>query len=117
MGYAIQDTARQTAYGLGQLRYLLKHRPNDSSAMHEYVDETEHIMLGLIGSPELLEPLIIIAGGGLEKEQVNAGRIATSKFIRLVTREYFERLEAAGLDGRSKRSRIPAVISRIEVAE
>jgi hypothetical protein len=70
----------------------------------------------LIGSPELLEPLIIIAGGGLEKEQVKAGRIATSKFIRLVTREYFERLEAAGLEGRSKRSRIPSVISRIEVA-
>jgi hypothetical protein len=116
MGYAMQDTARQTAYGLGQLRYFLKHRSNESSAIHEYVDETEHVMLGLIGSPELLEPLIIIAGGGLEKEQVKAGRIATSKFIRLATYEYLERLETAGLDGRSRRSRIPSVIGRISVS-
>jgi len=115
MGYAIQDTARQTSYGLGQLRYFLKHRPGEIEAMQEYIDETEHTMLALLGSPELLEPLIIISGGGLEKDQIRAGRIATSKFIRLVTHEYFERLEAAGLEGRSKRSRIPGIIDRIEV--
>ncbi len=115
MGYAMQDTARQTAYGCGQLRYFLQHRPLEANAMQEYADETEHVMLALLGSPELLEPLIIIAGGGLEKDQIRTGRIAVSKFIRMVTREYFERLEAAGLEGRSRRSRIPAVIDRIEV--
>lgn len=116
MGFAMQDTARQTAYGLGQLRYFLKHRPSDAGAMQEYVDDTEHVMIALLGCPEVLEPLIIIAGGGLEKDQINAGRVATSKFIKLAMREYFERLESAGLEGRSARSRIPAVISRIEVA-
>jgi hypothetical protein len=116
MGYAIQDTARQTAYGFGQLRYFLAHRPGEVEAMQEYLDETEHVMLGLLGSPELLEPLIIIAGGGLEKDQIKTGRISTSKFIRLAISEYFERIEAAGLEGRSKRSRIPAIISRIEAA-
>ena len=116
MRYAMQDAARQTAYGLGQLRYHLKHRPSEVGAMQEYVDDTEHVMLGILGSPELLEPLIIISGGGLSQEQVRAGRIAASKFIRLATREYFERLECAGLAGRAKRSRIPAVIDRIHLA-
>lgn len=116
MGYAIQDTARQTAYGSGQLRYFLRQRPHEAGAMQDYLDETEHVLLGMVGSPELLEPLIIIAGGGLERDQVRAGRIATSKFIRLAMGEYFARLEAAGLEGRSQRSRIPAVINRIEIA-
>jgi hypothetical protein len=113
MRFAMQDTARQTAYGLGQLRYFLKVRPHEVEAMQEYVDDTEHVMLGLLGSPELLEPLIILGGGGLEKAQIAAGRIATSKFIRLVIREYFGRLEAAGMKGRTQRSRIPAVVERI----
>jgi hypothetical protein len=113
MKYAMQDAARQVAYGLGQLRYHLKHRPLEVNAMEEYLDDTEHAMLGLIGSPELLEPMIIICGGGLEKAQVDKGRIATAKFIRLAVREYMERIAAAGLPGHKGRSRIPAMIDRI----
>ncbi|HVA82148.1 MAG TPA: hypothetical protein VNF29_14570 [Candidatus Binataceae bacterium] len=116
MGYAMQDCARQTAYGLGQLRYHLAHRPGELSAIGEYVAESEHVMLALLGSPELLEPLIIIAGGGLEKEQVNSGRAAVAKFMRLATREYFERLEAAGLKGSRARSRLTPLIERIGAA-
>ncbi len=116
MGYAMQDVARQTAYGLGHIRYHLKHRPGELGALQEYVDDSEHVMIGLLGSPELLEPLIIVSGGGLAKEQVDRGRAATGKFIRLVMREYLGRLEAAGLSGRAKRSRIPPVIERITSA-
>ncbi len=115
-GFAMQDTARQTAYGLGQLRYFLSHRANELPATQSYVDFTEHVMLALLGSPELLEPLIIISGGGLEKEQVRSGRLAVSKFIPLVVSEYLERLEAAGMSGRRERSRIPSVIDQIQVA-
>lgn len=116
MGYAMQDTARQTAYGSGQLRYFLKHRPAELSAMQEYVAESEHVMLAILGSPELLEPLIIISGGGLEKHQVNAGRVAAAKFMRLVSHEYLERLEAAGLTGSRKHSRIARVVDQIASA-
>ena len=84
--------------------------------MQEYLDDTEHAMLGMIGSPELLEPMIIICGGGLEKAQVDKGRVATSKFIRLVVREYMERIAAAGLAGHARRSRIPAMVDRISAA-
>ncbi|HYL60179.1 MAG TPA: hypothetical protein VEU51_15015, partial [Candidatus Acidoferrales bacterium] len=113
MRFAMQDTARQVAYGSGQLRYLLAHRPPQKVAMEEYLDQTEHVMVALFGSPELLEPMIVICGNGLGAEQVRAGRTATAKFIRLVVREYFERLEAAGLSGRAHRSRIPAVVDRL----
>ena len=113
MGYAMQDAGRQVSYGFGQLRYHLKHRPREVNAIEEYLDDTEHALLGLIGSPELLEPMIILCGGGLEKAQVDKGRVATAKFIRLVVREYMERIAAAGLPGHAGRSRIPAMIDRI----
>src|SRR5260370_256671 len=63
-----------------------------------------------------LEPMIIICGGGLEKAQVDKGRIATAKFIRLAVKEYMERIAAAGLTGHAKRSKIPAMIDRISAA-
>jgi hypothetical protein len=115
MRKAIQDSARWVAYGTGALRYHLEHQPGQRIALHEYLDESEHVMLGIIGSAEFLEPLIIIAGGGLEKDQVKAGRVAVSKLIKLIMREYFERLDYAGLGGRTERSRLPHVIDRIQV--
>jgi hypothetical protein len=116
MRKAMQDSARWTAYGAGALRYHLERQPGQRVALHEYLDASEHAMLGIIGSAELLEPLIIISGGGLEKEQVHAGRLAVSKLIKLIMREYFERLDYAGLGGRHERSRLPQVIERIQVA-
>jgi hypothetical protein len=115
MRKAMQDSARWTAYGAGALRYHLERQPGQRVALHEYLDASEHAMLGIIGSAELLEPLIIISGGGLEKEQVHAGRQAVSKLIKLIMREYFERLDYAGLGGRHERSRLPQVIDRIQV--
>ncbi len=115
MGYAMQDAARQAAYGTGCLKYHLEHQPGQKNAMNEYLDETEHVMLGILASPELLEPMIIISGGGLEKGQVKAGRAAVSSMIGMAVREYLERLEFAGLEGRSRRSRIPSVIERVRL--
>jgi hypothetical protein len=113
MRFAMQDAGRQVAYGLGQLRYHTLHRPLDSAALEGYIDDTEHCLLAMIGSPELLEPMIIICGGGLEKDQVDKGRVATAKFMRLVVREYMERLEAGGLAGHRQRSRIPGLIEKL----
>lgn len=115
MGYAMQDAARQAAYGTGCLKYHFEHQPGQKTAMNEFLDETEHAMLGILASPELLEPMIIISGGGLEKEQIKRGRVAVSRMIRIAVREYLERLEYAGLEDRSRRSRIPGVIERMQV--
>lgn len=113
MGYAMQDAGRQVAYGFGQLRYHLRHQPGQANALHEYLDETEHVMAGLLGSPELLEPLIIICGGGLELGEVKQGSQAVRKFVRLAVSEYLERLEAAGLSGRAQHSKLPGVVAQM----
>ena len=42
---------------------------------------------------------------------LETGRLTSDRLTRL----YLERLERAGLEGRSKRSRIPSVVNRIEV--
>ena len=114
MGYAMQDAARQVSYGTGALRYHLEHQPGEKGALGAYLDEAEHVMLALVGSPELLEPLIIMSGGGLEAAQVRVGRESVAKFIRLVVREYLERVSAAGLDRRAE-SRLPAIVNRLSL--
>jgi hypothetical protein len=110
MGHAIQDAARHVSYGLGALRYYLKNQPGERVAIGKYLDHSEHAMAGLIGAPELLEPLIILCGGGLAVEEVSRGRDAVRKFIRLVYREYTERLAAAGLDRSG--SRLESIIAQ-----
>jgi hypothetical protein len=98
MGYAMQDAARHVSYGLGALCYHLQHQPDQRLALNADLDSAEHVLLALLGSPELLEPLIIICGGGTERTQVKTGCAAAAKFARLVKREYLERLSCAGLD-------------------
>jgi len=98
MGYAMQDAARHVSYGLGTLGYYLKYQPEERVALGRYLDDSEHVMAALFGAPELLEPLIIICGGGLGTEEVREGCAAVRKFIRLAYREYTERLTAAGLN-------------------
>ena len=111
MGYAMQDAARAVSYGSGALRYHLDHQPAQKVALGAYLDTAEHVMLALLGSAELVEPLIIICGGGLDADRVTAGRERIIKFIRLVIREYLERVGSAGLD--RKESRLPAIIERV----
>jgi hypothetical protein len=103
MGYAMQDVARHVSYGTGALRYHLLHRPEQQVALNAYLDSAEHVMLALLGNPELLEPLIVICGGGVEHDKVKAGCAAIVKLIKLVQCEYLERLGYAGLDRSNRR--------------
>jgi hypothetical protein len=98
MRHAIQDAARHVSYGVMALRYHLQHQPDQEIALNAYLDSAEHVMVALLGSPELLEPLIIICAGGIERDQIKVGCGAVAKFVRLVEREYLERLQYAGLD-------------------
>jgi hypothetical protein len=98
MGYAMQDAARHVSYGMDALRYHLQGQPEQRPALNAYLDGAEHVIVALLGTPELLEPLIIICGGGIEHERIKAGCLAVAKYVRLVEREYVERLGYAGLD-------------------
>jgi hypothetical protein len=100
-----QDTARSLAYGTAHARYHIERQRAGRELLQDYLDRSEHCLAGIAGSPELLEPLIIIAGRGLEPGQIAAGRARIARlFGRAVTR-YMERCRAAGLE-RKGRSRL-----------
>jgi hypothetical protein len=111
MRHAIQDAARHVSYGVKALQYHLQHQPDQEIALNAYLDSAEHVMVALLGSPELLEPLIIICAGGIERDQIKVGCGAVAKFVRLVEREYLERLQYAGLDRAG--SQLARILSQI----
>src|SRR4030095_12997358 len=58
---SLQDVARSVAYGVANVRYHLAHQPGRAAALAEYLDRSEHTVLGIAGSPEFLEPLVVLA--------------------------------------------------------
>jgi hypothetical protein len=111
----IQDVARVVAYGGGQLRYHLAHQPHQANLLHDYLDSAEHCLLGLIGSQECVEPLIVLSGGGTNGAQLHQGSRRVATFLRRFVDEYLERCEHAGLADRSKRSRLPRYLQQLDI--
>jgi len=113
----MQDAARMVAYGSGNLRYHLAHQPHQATFLHDFLDTAEHCLLGLIGSPECLEPLIILSGGGIAADQVQTGCRRVGHFLTQTITEYLGRCERAGLTNRAQRSRLPQYLKRLSVRE
>lgn len=111
----MQDSARIVAYGSGQLRYHLTHQPHQANFLHDYLDSIEHCLLGLIGSEECLEPLIVLTGGGTTQEQLRLGSRRVVGFLKHVVDEYLERCEQAGLAERKTRSRLPQYLTQLSI--
>lgn len=111
----MQDAARVVAYGSGHLRYHLTHQPHQVGFLHDYLDNAEHCLLGLIGSPECLEPLIVLSGGGTTSERLQSGGQIVSGFLHRLVSEYVERCERAGLAERSRRSRLPHYLQQLDM--
>lgn len=106
---SMQDTARTIAYGMGHMRYHLEHQPHRAEYLHDFLDRTEHTFLGIACSPELLEPMIVLAGQGTSKTQLAAGAQRVRTFLQHTVNEYLERLRGAGLE-RRMRSRLPKFV-------
>ena len=70
---SMQDVARSVAYGVGHLRYHLTHQPARAGALNEYLDRTEHTVVGIAGSTEWLEPLIVLAAGSRDRPALVRG--------------------------------------------
>ncbi len=92
-----QDATRFIAYGVDHSRSLLRARPIETELMNEHLDLIENVLVGALGAPEVIEPLVLLSGG---LDPV-VGLYARS------TDEYFRRCEAAGLGDRSQRSPLP----------
>jgi hypothetical protein len=102
----MQDTARELAYGTGHMRFHLAHQPQRAPLLHDFLDRTEHTFLGIAASPEVLEPLIVLAGGGLLPAERSCGAQRVRRLLHRTTTEYLERLTGCGLE-RASRSRLP----------
>jgi hypothetical protein len=102
-----QDTARSLAYGTAHVRYHIDHQRAAHERLHDYLDRSEHCLVGIAASPELLEPLIVIASGSARPDRVAAGRTRIARLLDRTVVRYMERCRAAGLD-RKGRSRLEA---------
>jgi hypothetical protein len=109
----LQDIGRTLAYGMGQARYHFAHQPHKRAVFEDYLDRTEHCLFGIAGSAELLEPLIVLSGGGTEKAQIASGCRAVGRAMAAAVEQYLQRCEALGLDERRRRSRLAARITAI----
>jgi hypothetical protein len=103
----MQDVARSVAYGVGQVRYHLAHQPAKAVALLDYLERSEHTVLGIAGSTEFLEPLVLLAAGSQEPDAVARGARFARRWFAAAVDEYLERCEAAGLVGWRQRSRLP----------
>lgn len=101
----VQDSTRPIAYGVDHIRSLLAERPNEAVALGEHLDLIENGLVGLLGSREWIEPLIVLSGGNVD---------AVAAFYRRSVDEYFARCARAGLDDRAARSPLPAFLNLIE---
>ncbi len=106
----MQDEARHVSYGMMHLKYFLREHPKRAEEIHILLDEAETLMIGALGSPELAEPLIVLAGKGFAKDNIARGIELTQEFQLRAIGEYFRRLERAGLEGRPERSKFTQLL-------
>jgi hypothetical protein len=112
-GLSMQDVARSVAYGVAHMRYHLAHQPGQVVALADYLDRSEHLVLGIAGSPEFLEPLILLAAGSRERDALARGSAFARRWFSSALDEYLARCTAAGFPGRRDRSRLPRIAASL----
>jgi len=110
---SMQDLARSVAYGVDHARYHLAHQPGKAAALADYLDRTEHTVLGIAGSPEFLEPLVLLAAGSRGRDALARGAAFARRWFAGAVEEYLERCDAAGLVGRRERSVLPRLAASL----
>ena len=112
----MQDEARHVGYGMQHLKWVLDHFPEKREIIHRHLDEAENFVFGGGYATEVFEPFIILAGGGLKKEQIAQGVKVTAQFNLKQTDEYFERLDKCGLPERRERSKLALAVEMAKAA-
>src|SRR5712692_8397265 len=102
----MQDEARHVGYGMQHFKYVLEHFPEKREVLHKHLDEAENISFAGAAATELTESFIILAGGGLKKENIEKGIKITTKFQLKQMEEHFERLDKCGMPERRGRSKL-----------
>jgi hypothetical protein len=78
-------------------------------ALSESLDHSEALAAGLLGSPEVLEPLIVLTGQG----RTAAGVAAVRAGLQTTMADYFVRCDKAGLAERSGRSQLTIFLQHL----
>ena len=68
--------------------------------LHSHLDEAENISFASGAATELTESFIILAGGGLKRENIEQGVRITTAFQLKQMQEHFERLDKCGMPER-----------------
>ena len=74
--------------------------PSWLSEIHEQLDDAEMILLQTFSVPELVEPMAILMGGGVE--HFDKGMELQGQLWRRIVNEYLQRCDSAGLNRRSR---------------
>jgi hypothetical protein len=107
----MQDEARHVSYGTMHLKWILDHRPERREAMHQILDMGENFIQGVFSDPANTEALVILAGKGLKKENIEQGVEFTKLLTKQRIEEYFQRCARAGLAERRERSRLTELLA------
>jgi hypothetical protein len=102
----MQDEARHVGYGMQHFKYVLENFPEKREVVHAHLDEAENISFAGAAATELTESFIILAGGGLKRENIEEGIKVTTRFNLKQMEEHFERLEKCGMPERKDRSKL-----------
>src|SRR5258708_29689539 len=93
----MQDESGHVGYGMQHFKYVLEHFPEKREVLHAHLDEAENISFAGAAATELTEAFIILAGGGLKKENIEEGIKITTQFNLKQIQDHFERLEKRSL--------------------
>ncbi len=96
----MQDESRHVGYGTVHLREQLKSRPELAGEIHDQLDDAEMILLQTFSVPELVEPMAILMGGGVE--HFDKGMELQGQLWRRIVNEYLQRCDSAGLNRRPR---------------
>jgi len=108
----MQDEARHVAYGTMHLRYVLAQDADKAEEFHEFLDKGEEIISAMFATPEVVEPIVVLAAGGVDAAAAMGGQAANMLQGRVIE-EYLQRCDRAGLDRRS-RIKVPEVLGNYD---
>jgi hypothetical protein len=102
--YCMQDVGRQLAYGIQHLKYFLSKQHERRPEVHNYLNKGEAIFaFEEDRDVPFREALIILLGGGIQKDQLVDGARKLEYFRTRWVRDYVARLAAAGLPERREK--------------
>jgi hypothetical protein len=98
--FAVQDVSRFLSYGVGHVRYLLRERPHEATALVGHLEGVENLLVGLLGSPLLFSALAVATSG--DREGAAAAVPTVVRLYRTFGDEHRARRMASGLESEEK---------------